>query len=144
MKWMADIALWHYSGLQSDPDLDPEQHEEYIQSALEPLVAKLPTRQKGDLAKKLKPKEVMDAIEITALGKSPRLDSIPVEVWKLLHEQEEKEKKTNTTRIQIIKIMTMVFNDIENHGVHLSTGFADGWICPIYKLKKDMREIVNY
>ncbi len=40
--------------------------------------------------------------------------------------------------------MTAVFNNIEKHGIMLETDFNVGWICPIYKLKKDVRSIENY
>lgn len=143
-KQMANIALRHYNGLQDDPTLDTAQHEEYIQKALKPLEIKLPTRQKGDLAKRLSTEEVLEAIEETAIDKSPGLDGIPAEIWKLLLKWETKEAEGGAQTIQISKAMTMVFNDIEKFGVQESTGFTDGWICPIYKLKKDVREIVNY
>ena len=43
----------------------------------------------------------------------------------------------------IIEALTRVFTDIQAYGVDERAGFAEGWICPIYK-KKDPTEISNY
>ena len=43
----------------------------------------------------------------------------------------------------IIKTLTIVFNNIQLHGVDPSTKFSMGWMCPIYK-KKDHTRIENY
>lgn len=36
-----------------------------------------------------------------------------------------------------------MYRDIEKHGIEPSTGFTEGWMCPLYK-KGDRREISNY
>lgn len=43
----------------------------------------------------------------------------------------------------VIKLLTMTYNDIENHGAADGTEFATGWMCPLYK-KKDKQDIANY
>lgn len=38
----------------------------------------------------------------------------------------------------------VVFCDVQKHSVVAGSMFAQGWICPIYKLKKHKQEIGNY
>jgi hypothetical protein len=40
-------------------------------------------------------------------------------------------------------MLTVIFKDIQKHGVDPCTDFSLGWMCPIYK-KKDPTEISNY
>src|SRR5258707_12839190 len=43
----------------------------------------------------------------------------------------------------IIKVLILVFRDIQTHSINEKSDFALGWMCPIYK-KKDRTEISNY
>lgn len=51
--------------------------------------------------------------------------------------------KINQGSFNIIRLLTKVYNHIEENGLTQGTGFTEGWMCPIYK-KKDVRIIVNY
>jgi hypothetical protein len=62
---------------------------------------------------------------------------------KVLNDKYEAETKADRPSFNIIKALTRVFNDIEEHGVVSTTNFAEGWMCPLYK-KKDKRHIANY
>ena len=44
---------------------------------------------------------------------------------------------------EIVQSLTEVYLDIEKHGVHPDSAFAEGWMCPLYK-KNDKQEISNY
>jgi hypothetical protein len=43
----------------------------------------------------------------------------------------------------IIKVLTWVYNDIEEYGMVKGTEFSLGWMCPLFE-KKDQTDIVNY
>jgi len=43
----------------------------------------------------------------------------------------------------IIKALTLLFQDIQEHGVDERTSFTTGWMCPLFK-KKDPTDIQNY
>lgn len=141
---MARTAKEHYDGLQEDADLPNIDQPEAIRIALEPMRVGLTIQQKGSLARRIKREEVRDAVRESPLGKAPGLDGIPAEVWKTYLKWEEKDEEGEREPCRMSRILRQVFNDIESHGVEDSTTFTDGWICPIYKLKKDQREIVNY
>lgn len=143
---MAVTAMKHYDGLQTDADLDLDAHEHAVRDALEPMSVKLSTQQKGELAKLIKRCEVEGAIVEAPLGKAPGLDGIPAELWKMFLKWEKSAEDPENARTypKISRIFQSVFNDIEKYGVIDPADFTKGWICPIYKLKKDRREVVNY
>jgi hypothetical protein len=74
------------------------------------------------------------------------MDGIPSELWKRLQEHhkahQSKEQGQPNQAVDIVKIQTAVFNDIETYGVS-NTKFSLGWMCPIYK-KNEKRDIANY
>ena len=49
----------------------------------------------------------------------------------------------NRPSFDVIKALTYLFQDIQEHGVDDRTDFTTGWMCPIFK-KKDPTEISNY
>jgi len=49
----------------------------------------------------------------------------------------------NTPSFDITKVLTYLFQDIQEHGVDKRTTFTTGWMCPLFK-KKDPMEISNY
>jgi len=78
------------------------------------------------------------------------MNGIIYELWKLLNqihkeslENNDPENKTEQEKFNIIKLTTVVFNDIQKYGLSRLTNFSTGWMCPIYK-KNDKNEIANY
>lgn len=140
---MASIAKEHYDGLQRDPDLTEEAHASAMDKTMKDFNVALTDRESGEMDEVLSGKEVGRAIRESAAGKAPGLDGIPTEVWKCYCQWDEESEKNDMHPIGMTAMMTMVFNDIWEHGVVRGTDFVEGWICPIYK-KKDQRKIVNY
>ncbi|OJT09202.1 LINE-1 retrotransposable element ORF2 protein [Trametes pubescens] len=144
-RQMAEVARAHYDGLQNcDPIGQDEPHDEYIKEALIPSVIGLTNAQKADMARRLSREDVESAVCGAARNKAPGLDGLPSEVWKEYNRWQVADAKRGAPTLDMMAALTAVFNDIEEHGVITQSSFTEGWICPIYKLKKDMREIVNY
>ncbi len=144
-KQMAETARAHYDGLQNvDPMRSDELHDEYIAEALAPAKVRLRNDQKAYLAQKLAVEEVTDAINGAANNKAPGLDGLPTEVWKTYLRWYVADVKKGAPAIDMARALACVFNDVATYGMIPESEFAEGWICPIYKLKKDLREIVNY
>ncbi|KAL1941465.1 hypothetical protein VTO73DRAFT_7282 [Trametes versicolor] len=142
---MTVIARDFYNNLQDDDLLEEgENHEVYIAEALADTHTKLSEDAKTELAERLSWDDVMDAIKGAATGKAPGLDGLPTEVWKSYVKWYESDTKKGAPAIDMARAMMRVFNDIEEHGLSGGSDFAHGWICPVYKLKKDKREIGNY
>ncbi len=141
---MASIAKDHYDGLQRDPDLDSDKQERNMVEAIEHLKPRLSDHEKTAMAEEITDLEVARAIRDSANGKAPGMDGVPTEIWKILLHQHRTNAAKGKAAFDVARALQKVYNDVAKHGIVQGTGFADGWICPIYKLKKDTREIVNY
>ncbi len=141
---MAELAMRHYNGLQRDDDLRATEQETATAEVLESIDTVVSTHEKGDMSRRLTDREVDEAIRASANGKAAGLDGLPTELWKLLLHRYRAAIVKKRPGFNIVRTLRLVFNDIEEYGIVEDTGFANGWICPIYKLKKDVREIVNY
>ncbi len=141
---MARIAMAHYNGLQADPTLDRNEQRAAAEDILAVLEGRLSERQTDAMEGEITVEEVSTAIRESARGKAPGLDGLPTELWKTFLEVYERDMKHGRPAFNVARALQRVYNDIERHGLLQGSRFAEGWICPIYKLKKDQRDIVNY
>ena len=102
------------------------------------------------MKKLLTEEEVEEALQKSQNLKSPGMDGITYELWKLLNqiykeslENIDPENEKEQEKFNIIKLITEVFNDIQKYGLSRLTKFSTGWMCQIYK-KNDKNEIANY
>lgn len=141
---MASIAMEYYNGLQADPDLEKEQQAATTASVLDEIEATLTETQAATIGEQLSTLEVMKAIREAASGKAPGLDGLPSEIWKTYLRQYETDVHKKRPAFSVATALAAVYNDIAQYGMLENSRFAEGWICPIYKLKKDKRNIANY
>ncbi len=144
---MAELARKHHTDLQRDgADVRPaEQREEDIQRVLGAINVRLTAEQKSDMEGELTYEECELALRFSKPSSSPGLDGITYEVWKTLHARFiEDSRHHDRAKLDVITLLCAVFKDVQRHGVAPSSGFADGWMCPIYKEKGDKTKIVNY
>lgn len=142
---MAEIARSHYDGVQADEGKPPiEEHRRLTREVLENVDAKLSDEQRNVMASVIGYNEVNEAVKMAASGKAPGMDGIPAELWKELAKRHETDTKKGKEGFDIVAVLRDIFNDIAEYGVQEGTDFTLGWIAPIYKLKGDKREIVNY
>lgn len=83
------------------------------------------------------------ALRKSCNGQAPSLDGIPFEFWKILHEHYINDIKNEKPAFDVVGALTTVYRDIQQFGVSSTTGFVDGWMCPIYK-KNERDNIANY
>lgn len=141
---MASVAKEYYDGLQNDDRGDLEgTHEDAIRETLSGINVRLTGDQRNELGRALMMEDTLDAMMGAAAGKAAGLDGVPVELWQALMRKCNKDAKANKPTFNPAAVMKNVFNDIEMHGVHRGSLFAEGWICPIYK-KGEKRQISNY
>lgn len=151
---MANIAKEYHDELQKENKIgDADDHEKEIKKVLNHVKRKLNKEQKKCLAKNMTEEEIRSAIEKLPNGKAAGLDGIPQEIWKNFmnaHQSEEDKLAKNSQRsteennqFDVVKYLTTIYNDIEDYGIEPQAGFADGWLCPIYK-KGDRTDIGNY
>jgi Reverse transcriptase (RNA-dependent DNA polymerase) len=80
---------------------------------------------------------------LSANFKAPGLNGITYELWKTLDARCQTARSLDKPAFDILRAMTQVFNEIETHGIVKGTGFAESWMCPLYK-KNDKADIANY
>ena len=146
-KGMVDLAKRYHEGIQ-EIDLDPNESAQREQ-AMENVLDTIPEEQKfpfphtsilnDDITKEFVSLALIKAKNGSATG----LDGCPYELWKALNKENQEAEKLGRSGFDITATLTMVFQDIQRHGVVPGTNFTEGWMCPLYK-KKDKTNIENY
>jgi exonuclease III len=145
-KNMAELARdYHHNLLLAGLDTPPAVRET---ATLEVLASvnpgsTLPETDKETMGNRLSEQDILHALESSKNGTSTGVNGLPYELWKALNDRYKADTKADRPSFNIIKALTRVYNDIEEHGVVSTTNFAEGWMCPLYK-KKDKRHISNY
>jgi len=145
-KNMAELARnYHNHLLQAGLNTPLDERENIISEVLASVLPKdtLPNTESTSIGNRLSEQEVLEALKLSKNGTSTGVNGLPYELWKVLNDKYVIEAKAEKPTFNIIKVLTKVFNDIEEHGVVPTTNFAEGWMCPLYK-KKDKRQIANY
>jgi exonuclease III len=145
---MAEIAREYHNRIQSEgPHVNEAEREQAIKHTHEKIQRKLTNIQKAKMAQRISESDVIGAIMAASPGKAAGLDGLPAEIWKEMANErsaaEKKEPRPSPMPPNITKILTTVFNDIEEKGIEPGTGFNEGWMCPIFK-KNERSEIANY
>ena len=66
---------------------------------------------------KVRREQVERAIKLTKDGTSTGIDRCLYELWKVLKNKHETNKKNEKPTFDIVKTMTMVFEDIQTNGI---------------------------
>jgi len=148
LKKMAGIARDHHESLQNE-DIDPDVNLEEYNTKLNEILNEIPEDQRleepdrTNMCWKVTEEQVSQALRRTKDGTATGLDGCPYELWKALEKRHNKLRTTNTPSLDIIKALTYLFQDIQEHGVDKRTSFMTSWMCLLFK-KKDPTEISNY
>ena len=142
---MAEMARdYHKKLLSLDRNPDEVPNEEKLSATIGNIRTRLSRENIEKLRASVSEGEVAAAMMDTANNKAAGLDGIPVELWKLLHQQYKSAKDSEWHNFcNIALVLTRVFRDIAEHGITTGTAFNEGWMCPIYK-KKEADDIANY
>ena len=142
---MAKIAReYHEQLLAVDRDPGEEPDDGKLAKVLENMRTELSPEGVSILRGDINEEEVALAIADTASDKAAGLDGIPVELWRLLHQQyKSAEENERHKYCNITRVLAKVFKDISVNGITGGTNFNEGWMCPIYK-KKEADNIANY
>jgi hypothetical protein len=141
---MAKLARdYHEQLLTADRDPNETPDSEHLTAVLTNISARLSptdiTMLQGDLTEE----EIIAALKDSANDKAAGLDGIPVELWKLLHQQYKSAKDDEKHNYcNMVQVLVEIFNDISNNGIADGTDFNEGWMCPIYKKEAD--NVANY
>ena len=157
---MANLASQYHNSLQ-DKGLAPrlECDTEEIQRELIPnanneyelneVLNTIPANQKyshqaaPELSKRITRDYVQSALKLGKNNSATGLDGCPYELWKKLNKMYLEAQSADRIGFNVLDMLTLVFQDIQQHGVEEDTEFTEGWMCPIFK-KKDRTKIENY
>ncbi|KAJ7643414.1 Endonuclease/exonuclease/phosphatase, partial [Mycena polygramma] len=147
---MAELARNYHNDLQHDEsEQDSDRKDTEIAEVLDHVDNQENAPGMQELAEDLTETDVLESLLGSAKGKAPGIDGIPAEFWIKLYqiykETEAENKKTGESKpaFNVIKVLTILYNDIKHHDVARGTEFATGWMCPFFK-KKDVTDIANY
>ena len=147
-KRMANLAHNHHDNLQNE-DIDPNVSPEEYDRLLEEILNKIPENQQPEepdrtrMSWKVTEGQVSEALHCTKDGTATGLDGCPYKLWKALEKRHNKLRHKDAPSFDVIKVLTYLFQDIQEHGVDDRTEFMTGWMCPLFK-KKDPTDIRNY
>jgi hypothetical protein len=148
---MAEIAHDYHNDLQIDEtEEDPVAKNTAIEEVLHGISSHENDPEMRPLNKLLTEDDVLLALTQSSSGSAAGVNGIPNELWKKLRELHSEAKRTENSAdnpasptFDIVRVLTLVYNSIEKHGVIENTQFSTGWMCPIWK-KKDPTDIANY
>lgn len=157
---MANLASQYHNSLQDKglaPQLECDTEEiqrELIPNAnneyeLNEVLNTIPANQKyshqaaPELSKRITRDYVQSALKLGKNNSATGLDGCPYELWKKLNKMYLEAQSADRIGFNVLDMLTLVFQDIQQHGVEEDTEFTEGWMCPIFK-KKDRTKIENY
>ena len=144
---MAELARSYHQNLQEDvgQPVTNEERSQQINTPLEAIPASQVLENPGETNMNdfLDEQSVQTALHLTKNGTATGIDGCPYELWKALTKKYEDDINAGKTGFNIIKVLTIVYRDIQTNGLDENSNFALGWMCPLYK-KKDPTEISNY
>ncbi|KAH9069529.1 hypothetical protein EDB83DRAFT_2205946, partial [Lactarius deliciosus] len=126
---MAKLARDYHEGLQ-EQGIDPHQssadyEEELIEALREiPQDQKLLDHPERDENWKITPELVEKALHLSKNGSAPGMDGCTYKLWKTIKERNDKSTKAGKRGFDIIKVLTIIFQDIQEHGVDERSGFS--------------------
>src|ERR1700743_155438 len=127
---------YHENLLSLDRDPDEVPDEEKLSNTIGNIRTELSQENIERLRRYISEGEIEAAMTETANDKATGLDGIPVELWKLLHQQYKSAKDNERHNFcNITLVLTKIFRDIAEHGIMTGTAFNEGWMCLIYKKK---------
>lgn len=145
-KRIVNVARNHHESIQMDEmNVDEEERSAAIAETLHsiPDHQRLPEPDRSPLNWAAQEEHISQALSLSKLGTAAGLDGCPNELWKKLKQRYDATSKTNKKGFNIVKALTTVFRDIQEHDIDRRSNFAAGWMCPLFK-KKDPTDIRNY
>jgi len=144
---MAELAQEYHNNLQSigiEPDPEGRREEQITDTlAFIPETQRLENAERTPMNRTAQQSHIAKVINLAKSNSSTGTDECPYELWRKLKERHKQNIADGKPSFDIVKMITIVFQDIQTNGVHEESDFALGWMCLIYK-KKDHTEISNY
>lgn len=142
---MADIARSHHENLQNRTftrtPTNGKRPSGTSSSSSSPCIKPL---REGANTNSLSNLITEDAVQKTLTtvpnGKAAGIDGLIHELWK---ELEMEYQASNGQGYNVVKVLTALFRDMQQHGLVAGSRFANGWLCPLCQ-KGEPADIRNY
>ena len=147
-KRMAELARDHHNTLQNE-DINLNMNPEEYNRLLDKILSEIPENQcleepeRTRMSWKITENQVSKVLYHTKDSTATSLDGCPYELWKTLERRHNKLQHKDAPSFNVIKALTFLLQDIQDHSVDDRTNFTTGWMCPLFK-KKDPTDIRNY
>jgi hypothetical protein len=128
---MAELARNYHENTQTDETtIKKSLKDQYTKEALAALKTEVNTEHSTLLGQLITEDEVEEAFQRSQNLKSPGMDGFTYELWKYIHQlyKSNKETENGPEILNIVKLLTECFNDIQIHGIAESTDFSLGWM----------------
>ncbi|KAJ7351634.1 hypothetical protein DFH08DRAFT_636136, partial [Mycena albidolilacea] len=123
---MAELARDFHDNLQSK-DISSEAERNEAETTVFANVKKVAQLDKAKLSQYLKRAEIVQVLKNLPNGRAPGINGLIHDLWKALHARFENSEESENKSMDIARVLTVVFNDIEMYGVHPDSNFAEGW-----------------
>ncbi len=142
---MAEMMCeFHGETLQNDGlDIDEEVRTNVICETLKNIEVSPTEENKEHFIQKLTRDEALKPLKLSKNDSAPGINGATNKFFKVFNNRYIEEKQKDLPAFDIVRLLTEVFNDIEEFRVDESTNFTEGWMCPIYK-KNDRNRMSNY
>lgn len=144
---MAELTQAYHQNLQNDTEIPPTDYnqEQQIMRTLEaiPAMQTLENNRETRMSEVLNEENVKNALNSTKNGTAIGINECPYELWKTLEKKHSEDRNLEKEGFDIIKVLTIVYQDIQRNGLDKASKFTLGWMCSLYK-KKDPTKICNY
>ena len=138
---MSKLARDYHNKIQREGLLHPTT--EPRSSAITEALDAIPDNQKlndphlSPLGSAITYEALESALRLSKRGSAAGPDGLPYELWSHLHHVYQLNTKAESPAFNVLECMRTVLNDIQVHGVDTRTLFTLGWMCPIFKKKRE-------
>ena len=147
-KRLTNLARDFHENLQNEdvlPVQDQAERVHTIDKVLEAIPASqlLPEPENTTMSWEVSEFHTQAALKLAKESTAAGLDGCPNELWKKLQQRHEVARQANQISFNVVNTLSLLYQDIQRHGIDTRTNFAEGWMCPLFK-KKDPTDIRNY
>ena len=90
--------------------------------------------------KLLNEENVRHTLALTKNGTATGIDGCPYELWKALEKRYNDDTNVDKTSFNLIKVLTIIYQDIQQHGLNEKSNFMLGWMCLLYCTRKKTQQ----
>ncbi|KAJ7575742.1 hypothetical protein C8J56DRAFT_715669, partial [Mycena floridula] len=122
---MAEQFRDYHESIQKDGinQDNTESREDDITAVLEEISIRLPNDSRSELEEYITEDDITSVLDKVPNGKAPGIDGIAYEFWRILKLEFECDPEAKGA-FDVVKLLQLLYNDIQEHGMAEGTDFA--------------------